>query len=72
MDILFPSLLLIAGFILLIKGADFLVDGVSALTQRFSVSGNWLNLFQLCIHQQVKKNSGWMASWHHRKVWDFK
>jgi cation:H+ antiporter len=33
-----PYLLLIAGFVLLIKGADFLVNGASSLARRFNVS----------------------------------
>jgi cation:H+ antiporter len=33
-----PYLLLIAGFILLIKGADFLVNGASSMARRFKVS----------------------------------
>jgi len=33
-----PYLLLIAGFVLLIKGADFLVNGASSIARRFNVS----------------------------------
>ena len=32
------SILLIAGFILLIKGAGFLIDGASSIARRFNVS----------------------------------
>jgi cation:H+ antiporter len=35
---IWPIILLIAGFVLLIKGADFLVDGASSLARRFKVS----------------------------------
>lgn len=38
MSILLPLLLLILGFALLIKGADFLVDGASALALRFHIT----------------------------------
>ncbi|MFC2140614.1 sodium:calcium antiporter [Candidatus Auribacterota bacterium] len=38
MDIILSSLLLILGFILLIKGANYLVDGSSALAKRLAVS----------------------------------
>ena len=38
MEIFLQTLLLIAGFILLIKGADFLVDGSSSIASNFKVS----------------------------------
>ena len=37
MEILGPALLIIIGFILLIKGADFLVDGSSDIAKRFHI-----------------------------------
>ena len=33
--------LLIFGFIILVKGADFLVDGASALAKKFNISDKW-------------------------------
>ena len=39
MDIFLNILLLIAGFIALIKGADLFVDGSSALARNFKVPG---------------------------------
>ncbi len=39
MDIFLNVLLLIAGFIALIKGADLFVDGSSALAKNFNVPG---------------------------------
>ena len=39
MDIFLNVLLLIAGFIALIKGADLFVDGSSALAKYFNVPG---------------------------------
>lgn len=38
MDILLYLLLVIVGFVMLIKGADFLVNGASSLAKRFNVS----------------------------------
>ncbi len=38
MDIILATLLLLAGFLLLIKGADSLVDGASALALKWSIS----------------------------------
>jgi cation:H+ antiporter len=38
MTAMLPYMLLIAGFILLIKGADFLVNGTSSMARRFKVS----------------------------------
>jgi len=38
MSIVFPALLLTVGFVLLVKGADFLVDGASSLAFKLSVS----------------------------------
>ena len=38
MSFLFSIILLVVGFVLLIKGADFLVDGASSLALRFKVS----------------------------------
>jgi len=37
MNILFMSILLIVGFVLLIKGADIFVDGASSLSNRFGI-----------------------------------
>lgn len=37
MDIIFDILILIAGFVLLIKGADFFVDGSIGIAQRFGI-----------------------------------
>lgn len=38
MNLLLPLLLVVAGFVLLIKGADFLVEGASSLAARFNIS----------------------------------
>ena len=38
MEILFQTLLLIIGFVLLIKGADWLVDGASSVASNFKIS----------------------------------
>ncbi len=38
MDLLIAIGLLIVGFVILIKGADFLVDGASAIAKRFNIS----------------------------------
>lgn len=38
MDLLLPLFLLVIGFIILIKGADFLVDGASAVAKKFEIS----------------------------------
>ena len=37
MSILFPLLLFAIGLVLLVKGADYLVDGASSLAKRFNV-----------------------------------
>jgi cation:H+ antiporter len=38
MELLLPFFLLVIGFVLLIKGADFLVDGASAVAKKFDIS----------------------------------
>jgi cation:H+ antiporter len=38
LDVLINGLLVVVGFVLLIKGADFLVNGASSLAKRFNVS----------------------------------
>lgn len=38
MDVLIDLLLIIVGFVLLIKGADFLIDGASSLAKKFNIS----------------------------------
>ena len=38
MSVLLPLLLLIAGFIILIKGADWFVDGAAGMAERFGIS----------------------------------
>lgn len=37
MDLLYESILLFVGFVLLIKGADYFVEGSSAFAQRFHI-----------------------------------
>ena len=39
MQILLEIVLLLVGFVLLIKGADWFVDGSAALAQKFKVPG---------------------------------
>lgn len=38
MQLLLQFLLLVAGFVMLIKGADWFVEGASAIAKRFGIS----------------------------------
>lgn len=44
MDLILPIILLIVGFVLLIKGADWIVDGASSIATRFKVSKTLIGL----------------------------
>ncbi len=44
MNIIFPILLLVVGFVLLIKGADWLVDGASSIATHFKISKTLIGL----------------------------
>ena len=44
MNLILPIILLIVGFVLLIKGADWLVDGASSIATHFRVSKTLIGL----------------------------
>ena len=49
-EILIALLLLVAGFVLLIKGADFFVDGSSSVAKRLKVPSMIIGLTLSLIH----------------------
>ena len=65
--IFFNILLIVIGFALLIKGAEFLVDGASSLAKRFNVSDIVIGLTVVAIWAPLLLN----LSCSERHVWSY-
>jgi cation:H+ antiporter len=52
---LFPVLLLLVGFAILIKGADFLVSGASSTAKKYNISNLAIGLRAACQLDVVSK-----------------